>query len=136
MLQEKLEEYENNSQTEVLEERLKLVEAELQDALQRAEKAEKAVQSAPPAPPLPPPPPPPPVVDFATPPSVPLRTKKLSRSNVVPEIAATLGMEESNNNCGGKKPAIGNVYRVRTASFGLGNTFRASLCDSSLCVQI
>lgn len=115
MLQEKLDEYESNSQTEVLEERLKLVEAELQEALQRAERAEKVVAVAPPPMPLPPPPPPPPppVVDFAavmSPPSVPLRTKKLSRCNVVPEIAATLGVVETNNNnnCGGKKPAIGN----------------------------
>lgn len=106
--QEKLEEYENNSQTEILEERVKLIEAELQEALKRAEKSEKALQAPPPAPPLPPPPPPPPA-EFATPPSVPLRTKKLSRTNV-PEIAATLGVQEShinNNNSNGKKPAIG-----------------------------
>lgn len=104
-----MEEYENNSQTEILEERLKLIEAELQDALQRAEKAEKAL--APPAPPLPPPPPPL-LADFATtppPPSVPLRTKKLSRSNV-PEIAATLGVQQETNDCSSsKKPAIGKI---------------------------
>lgn len=109
-MQEKLDEYENNSQTEILEERLKLVEAELQDALQRAEKAEKALQAPPPAPPLPPPPPPL-LTDIATPPSAPLRMKKLSRTTV-PEIAATLGVQESNvcnNNGVGKKAAIGSV---------------------------
>lgn len=110
LLQDKLDEYENNSQTEVLEERLKLVEAELQDALQRAEKAEKALLTPAPTPPPPPPPPPMMISEFAAqPPSVPLRTKKLSKSNV-PEIAATLGVQESNNNCSGKKPAISNCF--------------------------
>lgn len=105
-----MDEYENNPQVEILEERLKLVETELQDALKRAEKAEKSLQAAPPpAPPLPPPPPPP-LGDVTAPPNVPLRTKKLSRT-MVPEIAATLGVKETNTNtsCDGKKTAIGKL---------------------------
>lgn len=47
ILQERLEEQENNSHTEILEERLKLVESELQDALDRAEKAEKTLAAPP-----------------------------------------------------------------------------------------
>lgn len=106
-LQEKLEDLENNPQTEILEERLKLVEAELQDALDRAEKAEKALQPPPPppAPPLPPPPPPPP--SFDNPPSAPVRVKKLSRTNV-PDIAAALGVQETKE-CDSKKPPVSGV---------------------------
>ncbi|XP_015597235.1 shootin-1 [Cephus cinctus] len=79
MLQDKLEEKESNIEFEILEERLKLAEAELEVVVQRAETAEKSVEnlerlvheleekiadmeeknSRPPPPPLPPPPPPP-----------------------------------------------------------------------------
>jgi hypothetical protein len=45
-LQEKLEMAEKNSHLEVVEERLKLAESELQAALERAEKAEEALERA------------------------------------------------------------------------------------------
>ncbi|KAK9737876.1 hypothetical protein QE152_g10383 [Popillia japonica] len=45
-LQEKLEELESNSHTEILEERLKLVESELERAQKSAEEAEKALAAA------------------------------------------------------------------------------------------
>lgn len=118
-MQEKLEEQANNSDSEILEEQLKLVESELQGAVEKAEKAEQALQAAveraekaeqalqapPPAPPLPPPPPPPP--NMLLPPTVPLRTKKVSRTTV-PEIAATLGVEETMA-ADNKKSAVGGV---------------------------
>lgn len=89
ILQDKVEELENNSQVEVLEERLKLVESELNTALQRAEQAEEALK-APPAPP-PPPPPPPPLLLPKEPPVVPLRVKRRSRVNVL-ELADAIGV--------------------------------------------
>lgn len=91
-MQDKIEDQENNSHIEILEERLKLVESELRHAIERAEKAEKAL--VPPAPPLPPPPPLPPVNLAPPPPTVPLRIKKLAK-NGVPEIADALGMNET-----------------------------------------
>lgn len=80
-LQEKLEERESNVEFEILEEKLKLADAELEMAVQRSECAERSVErlentvqeleqkvkdletkaAQPPAPPLPPPPPPPPM---------------------------------------------------------------------------
>lgn len=79
MLEEKLEEKESNVEFEIVEEKLKLAESELDMATQRAERAEKSIEdlenvvqslkakmgemeeklSRPPPPPLPPPPPPP-----------------------------------------------------------------------------
>lgn len=81
MLQEKLEEKESNVEFEIIEEKLKFAESELEIVVQRAERAEKSVEelenvvhclkqkineleekvSRPPPPPLPPPPPPPPM---------------------------------------------------------------------------
>lgn len=75
---------------EILEERLKLVEAELQAAIQRAEKAEEKLKS-PPAPPPPPPPPPPPLLPPVStePPKVPLRRR---RSKIaLQELAESIG---------------------------------------------
>lgn len=92
-LQEKLEDQSNSSQVEVLEERLKLVESELQTALERAEKAEKALDEGskipqpPPPPPAPLPPPPPPLPFAGPPPVVPLRVKRKSKTNLeIPEL--------------------------------------------------
>ncbi|KAJ8984856.1 hypothetical protein NQ317_013057 [Molorchus minor] len=51
LLQEQLEDQETNAQIEILEERLKLAEAELQAAIERADKAEEKLR----APPIPPP---------------------------------------------------------------------------------
>lgn len=85
-----MEDEDNNSQTEILEERLKLVESELQAALERAEKAEEKLKS-PPAPPPPPPPPLPPLLPpmCAEPPKVPLRRR---RSKIVlQELADSIG---------------------------------------------
>ncbi|GJQ87326.1 hypothetical protein Trydic_g17374 [Trypoxylus dichotomus] len=121
VLQEKLEELETNSHTEILEERLKLVESELERALKTAEEAEKtlaATTTAPPSPvipvppplppmpalPLPPPPPPLPPQNLA-PPTAPLRTKKLRQSihdNGENNLSSD-GESPSNNNNGGKK---------------------------------
>lgn len=72
-----------------MEERLKLVESELEQALDRAERAE-TVLLAPPPPPLPPPPPamPPP----PPPPAAPLRAKKLARSTAL-NMSEVLGIE-------------------------------------------
>lgn len=84
-LQEKLEERESTVEFEILEEKLRLADAELEIALQRSECAERNVQrleatiqeledkikdletkaSQPPPPPLPPPPPPPPMFGIA-----------------------------------------------------------------------
>lgn len=98
-LQEKLENQENNSQVEVLEERVKLIEAELQQAIERAEKAEEALK----APPAPPPPPPPPLLPppSSQPPVVPLRVKRRSRVNVL-ELAEQIGVQDSPE----KKPSV------------------------------
>lgn len=104
-LQEKLEDQDNNSHTEILEERLKVIESELQQAIERAEKAEKELATRPAL--LPPPPPPPLPLE---PPAVPVRTKKLARS-AMPEIAATLGVQETpasaQNQGEPKKVAVG-----------------------------
>ncbi|KAK9880028.1 hypothetical protein WA026_008545 [Henosepilachna vigintioctopunctata] len=82
-LQEKLETQSNNSQIEVLEEKLKLVECELQTATERAERAEKEVDELKKTPIAPPPPPPPLPVLPSEPPVVPLRVKRRSRINLV-----------------------------------------------------
>lgn len=127
ILQERLEEQENNSHTEILEERLKLVESELQDALDRAEKAEKTLAAPPIAPPLPPPPPPPPML--SAPPCAPVRVKKLSRSNV-PEIAQALGVQETPTN-EMKKPGISGVNEDIVNQIKSGNfTLRKAKNDS------
>lgn len=60
-LQEKIEEHENDSQVEILEERLKIVESELQRTQEKAERLENQSKMSPPPPPPPPPPPLPPV---------------------------------------------------------------------------
>lgn len=86
LLQEKLEEKESNVEFEIVEEKLKLAESELEMVVQRAERAESSAAamqelvreleakiaelekkaSAPPPPPLPPPPPPPPPMPLVT----------------------------------------------------------------------
>lgn len=83
---------ERNPQVELLEERLKLVESELQEALEQAEKAEEALKK--PSVPAPPPPPPPPQFTKGEPPVVPLRVKRRSRVNIA-ELAETIGVKES-----------------------------------------
>ncbi|RZC14245.1 shootin-1 [Asbolus verrucosus] len=98
-LQEKLEIAEKNSQVEVLEERLKLAESDLQEALERAEKAEDAL-TRPPAPP----PPPPPSLISSEPPVVPLRVKRRSRVNIS-ELADAIGVKEPIPEC--KKATTG-----------------------------
>ncbi|XP_018332712.1 shootin-1 [Agrilus planipennis] len=106
-LQEKLEESEKNSYNEILEERLKLVESDLQAALERAEKAEMTLKTVPPAPPLPPPPPPPPPLPSLAPPVAPQRTKKLARSSI-PDMADALGTVSENGDVATKKaPSVG-----------------------------
>ncbi|KAJ3643735.1 hypothetical protein Zmor_026427 [Zophobas morio] len=92
-LQEKLEMAEKNSQVEVLEERLKLAESELQEALERADKAEEALKR-PPAPP----PPPPPLLINSEPPTVPLRVKRRSKTNIA-DLADAIGVKD-------KEPAV------------------------------
>lgn len=101
-VQERLEEHENNSHVEILEERLKLVEAELQQAISRAEAAEEKLK----APPLPPPPPPPPLplVPLSQPPVVPLRRRR-SRATVE-DLAKTIGVPDTSPE---KKPAAPGV---------------------------
>jgi len=103
-LQERLEDQEDNSHIEILEERLKLVEAELKQAVARAETAEEKLK----APPLPPPPPPPPLpVSLAQetqPPAIPLRRRR-SRATVE-ELARTIGVPENSPE---KKPAAPGV---------------------------
>ncbi|XP_060528197.1 shootin-1-like isoform X2 [Cylas formicarius] len=92
-LQERLEDSETNSHVEVLEERLKIVEAELQGAIARAEAAEEKAKAVPLAPPPPPPPPPPQFTPADQPPVVPLRRRK-SRATVQ-ELAQSIGVEDS-----------------------------------------
>ncbi|XP_076250178.1 shootin-1-like [Rhynchophorus ferrugineus] len=101
-LQERMEDQENNSHMEILEERLKLVETELQAAIARAEAAEEKLKAPPVAPP-PPPPPPPPLIAADTPPVVPLRRRR-SRATVE-DLAKTIGVAESNE----KKPTAPGV---------------------------
>ncbi|CAH0555302.1 unnamed protein product [Brassicogethes aeneus] len=92
-LQEKLEE-KDHSQVEILEERLNIVESELEEAVKRAEKAEETIMILK-TPPAPPPPPPPPALP-SQPPVVPLRVKRRSRVNVL-DIAETIGVQDQNN---------------------------------------
>lgn len=96
-----MEDQQKNSHVEVLEERLKLIESELQAAVERAEKAEEALK----APPAPPPPPPPPLVPSERP-VVPLRVKRRSRVNVL-EIAETIGVQDNNVEKKQAAPAVG-----------------------------
>lgn len=127
-----MEELESNSHTEILEERLKLAESELERALKAAEEAEKALaeikiapRTPPPMPGLPPPPPPMPALPLQpppppplptqnlAPPTAPLRTKKLRQSSVQePEEANVSDGDSSggnNNNGSAKKQPIGGV---------------------------
>lgn len=76
-----------------MEERLKLVENELQEALERAEKAEDALKK----PPAPPPPPPPPLLS-TEPPVVPLRVKRRSKANIA-ELTDAIDLKESIPDC-------------------------------------
>ncbi|KAG5899933.1 hypothetical protein JTB14_002484 [Gonioctena quinquepunctata] len=105
MLQERLEDEENNAQIEILEERLKLVESELQAANERADKAEEKLKAAL-SPPPPPPPPLPPLLPppGSDPPRVPLRRR---RSKVaLSDLAETIGVQE-NTSPEKKAPAPG-----------------------------
>lgn len=105
LLQERLEDAQNNAQIEILEERLKLVESELQAANERADRAEEQLK-APPAPPPPPPPPPPPLLPPPPqePPVVPLRRR---RSKIIlQELAESIGVKE-NSSPEKKTPAPG-----------------------------
>ncbi|EFA09805.1 shootin-1 [Tribolium castaneum] len=108
-LQEKLEMAEKNSQVEVLEERLKLAEAELQEALERAERAEEALKR----PPAPPPPPPPAL--FSEPPTVPLRVKRRSKVNIA-ELADVIGVKE---------PAVPDCKKVTGVNDDIINTIKS-----------
>ncbi|XP_066262489.1 shootin-1-like [Euwallacea similis] len=74
-LQKRLEDKENDSRAEMLEEHLKLLQKELQEALARAEAAEQRLK----APPFPPPPPP--LIATREPAVVPLRRRR-SRATV------------------------------------------------------
>jgi myosin heavy subunit len=111
LLQEKLEMAEKNSHLEVVEERLKLAESELQAALERAEKAEEALEGAEKAeealqrPPVPPPPPPPCLVN-SEPPVVPLRVKRRSRVNIA-ELADAIGVKDKEPVADNKKAPAG-----------------------------
>lgn len=102
--QERLEDQETNPQLEILEERLKLVESELQSAIERAERAEEKLRAPPPPPPPPPPPMmPPPAGD--QPPTVPLRRR---RSKVaLSDLAESVGVERDNVNGEKKATAAG-----------------------------
>ncbi|XP_065173451.1 shootin-1 [Atheta coriaria] len=81
-LQERCADKERDAQVEILEERLRLVEAELRREAERADVAEAKLKVAI-APPPPPPPPPLPQAQ-SQPPVVPLRVKKMSRSSPPP----------------------------------------------------
>lgn len=111
MLQEKLEEKESNVEFEIIEEKLKLAESELEVVLQRAERAEITVEelenvvqclkekvseleekvSKPPPPPLPPPPPP---ISMAAQSSIKLLTKEklTSQRTAVSDMENILGI--------------------------------------------
>nr|XP_023024577.1 shootin-1 isoform X1 [Leptinotarsa decemlineata] len=105
-LQERLEDQDNNAQIEILEERLKLVESELQAANERANKAEEKLKASL-LPPPPPPPPPPPLLPpvGGEPPTVPLRRR---RSKVaLSDLAETIGVQETSTP--EKKPAAPGV---------------------------
>ncbi|KAJ8964502.1 hypothetical protein NQ314_004790 [Rhamnusium bicolor] len=89
---------------EILEERLKLVESELQAANERAERAEEKLK----VPPIPPPPPPPPFLPPPPPPEPPVVPLRRRRSKIaMQELAETLGMQE--NHSPEKKPAAPGV---------------------------
>ncbi|KAL1490841.1 hypothetical protein ABEB36_013466 [Hypothenemus hampei] len=108
-LQERLDEQETNSHVEILEERLKLVETELEKANSRAEAAERNLKISLLAPPPPPPPLPPPLPSFIigtvdAPPIVPLRRRK-SEKAIMEDLAKTIGVEKSTQNAE-KKPFV------------------------------
>lgn len=127
ILQERLEDQESNSHVEILEERLKLVEAELQEAKGRADAAEQKLK-APPLPPPPPPPPPPPIT--GQPPVVPLRRRR-SRATVE-DLAKTIGVQESPQE---KKPAAPGVNEdiinaIKEGKFTLRKRKKDSVVDT------
>ncbi|XP_044743420.1 shootin-1 [Chrysoperla carnea] len=84
-LQEKLDSREAEMQIEILEEKLKLAESELQAATERAENAEKELDTLK-APPIPPPPPPPPLLLTSSPtPASSIRLKTVLNLNSTPK---------------------------------------------------
>ncbi|XP_066245816.1 uncharacterized protein PF3D7_1120000-like [Euwallacea similis] len=127
-LQERLEDEENDSHAEVLEERLKLVETELKEALARAEAAEQKLK-APPLPPPPPPPPPPPLIAPGEPPVVPLRRRR-SRATVE-DLAKTIGVQETTLD---KKVAPGVnddiINAIKEGKFTLRKRKKESMVES------
>ncbi|XP_022907757.2 shootin-1-like isoform X2 [Onthophagus taurus] len=123
-LQDKLDQQESNSQVEILEERLKLVETELDHALKKLEETEKESITIPPPPPPPlpfvaPPPPPPPPLTSLAPPTAPLRTKK--KNSLVPLETCIDSCPEIDET---KKPAVNGVNddiinQIKTGMFTL-----------------
>ncbi|CAH1099291.1 unnamed protein product [Psylliodes chrysocephalus] len=104
ILQDRIEDQDNNAQIEVLEERLKLAESELQAANERADRAEEKLKAPfiPPPPPPPPMLPPPPCMD---PPMVPLRRRKSKVA--LSDLAECIGVQE--NISPDKKPGAPGV---------------------------
>ncbi|XP_054290161.1 shootin-1-like isoform X1 [Macrosteles quadrilineatus] len=146
-LQEKLDERDGEAQLELLEEKLKLAEAELQCALQRAERAENMTEQlsdkvsnleeklektskAPPPPPPPPLPPPPPPMPLLTPATVTLRRRPSCDgaeapvpSSAVLEMANLLGISRKNTNTPPVPGAIDDIInQIKGGRFSLRST--------------
>ncbi|XP_058797985.1 shootin-1-like isoform X1 [Phymastichus coffea] len=148
VLQEKLEEKESNVEFEIVEEKLKLSEAELVMVEQRAERAENIAEamkgrvrelelkvaelekkaSAPPPPPLPPPPPPPPMPTSSTngSPSLKLITReKLSsetNNSAVENMENMLGINKKSPPMP-QQPAIDDIInQIKGGRFTLKQT--------------
>ncbi|XP_012255511.2 shootin-1 [Athalia rosae] len=143
-LQEKLEERESIAEFEILEEKLKLADAELEIAIQRSECAERSVArlektvqeleekvkdlefkaAQPPAPPLPPPPPPPPMFGVANA-TIKLLTREKNRgdgSSAVTDMENMLGITKKPAAVA-QQPAIDDVIsQIKGGRFTLKQT--------------
>lgn len=144
-LQEKLEERESNVEFEILEEKLKLADAELDIAVQRSECAERSVErleraiveleekvkdlelkaSQPPAPPLPPPPPPPPMFPAAANATIKLLTREKNHADsnsALSDMENMLGITKRPSAVA-QQPAIDDVIsQIKGGRFTLKQT--------------
>ncbi|KAL0109711.1 hypothetical protein PUN28_014620 [Cardiocondyla obscurior] len=141
ILQEKLEEKESNVEFEIVEEKLKLAESELEVVVHRAERAEKSVEelesvvnslkrkigeleekvSKPLPPPLPPPPPPPPMLMNGQS-SIKLLTKERLTS-AVSDMENMLGITPKKAPAVAQQPAIDDIInQIKGGRFTLKHT--------------
>lgn len=151
LLQDKLEEKESNVEFEIVEEKLKLAESELELVLQRAEKAEKSMEdledvvqclkqkigeleekvsksafSPPLPPPLPPPPPPlPPAISMTGQSSIKLLVKErlITDCTAVSDMENMLGITPKKTPAVAQQPAINDIInQIKGGRFTLKHT--------------